>query len=355
MAKKTVKCVSWLSHLLNETLPKARTRLAAGAAARFVSRRIKLVDGSIITQYGKKGETVRIHMCYDLTHGCMDETHVTDNRTAESFALFNISSGDIYITDAGFGKGKQLQYIAERQADAVLRVTPNHLSLAEDSKGKKEINMVKKLDTEKKVIDFTCFVHTEKNKYVPVRIIASRLPEDKLEKAIKRKKRTAQRKRSVLKDKTLIFAGWVILMTTLDESYSALEILNLYRARWQIELLFKRIKQFFKVVRLRKASIQHSKALVLLWLIIWSLTERDVAAAEIRLQEKQEDLSDFSIWTMSGFFLNRFKVLIHSLLLTCYEADDVLLNIYNRLKNHKSSRLNQYSFFHFGSVSFLVA
>jgi len=34
-------------------------------------------------------------------------------------------------------------------------------------------------------------------------------------------------------------------MTSLDERYNAKDILELYRARWQIELLFKRIKQFF--------------------------------------------------------------------------------------------------------------
>ena len=94
-------------------------------------------------------------------------------------------------------------------------------------------------------------------------------------------------------------------MTSLGESYSAEDILKLYRARWQVELLFKRIKQFFKVTKLRAATVQHSKVLILLWLIIWSLTERQVVAAEIYLKAKQADMSRFSPWAMCGFFLHK--------------------------------------------------
>jgi len=145
-------------------------------------------------------------MSYDLTLGCMDEVLVTDHHIAESFEPFSIEPDSIYIADAGYGRGKKFEYIVSRQGDALLRVTPNHIRLAEDSKGQKKIDMVKKLDTHEDVIEFTCYIHATNKKYVPTRIIASRLPEDKLEAVIKRKKRTAQRKQSKLKAETLIYA-----------------------------------------------------------------------------------------------------------------------------------------------------
>ena len=347
--KKMSKSVPWLAHLLNETLP--RTKLAAEEKAGFEDRHVKLVDGSCVKQVGADGEVIRIHMCYDLTLGCMDEVSVTDHHTAESFVPFSITPGSIYIADAGFGKGKNLEYVVSRQADALFRVTPNLLALASDANGAERIDMVKKLDTRKDVVDFTCYVHTVDGKYVSARLIASRLPEDKAAEAVKRKKRTAQKKQNTLKKETLIYAEWVILMTTLGESYSAEDILKLYRARWQIELLFKRIKQFFKVTRLRAATVQHSKVLVLLWLIVWSLTERQVVAAEIYLKAKQADMSRFSPWAMCGFFLHTFKAMLNLLWFFCIDIDVDLLDIYKRLRNHKASRRNQYFEFCFSASS----
>lgn len=346
MAKKTAKCVPWLTYVLNETLPAAD--ISVFEKANPDRRRIKLIDGSCIKQVGLKGETLRIHMSYDLTLGCMDEVLVTDHHTAESFEPFTIEPGSIYIADAGYGRGRHYKYIVSRQGEALFRVTPNHISLAEDSNGQKKIDMVEKLDTQEDVIEFKCYIHTTTRNYVPARVIASRLPEDKFEVAIKRKKRTAQRRQTKLKSETLIYAQWVILMTSLDERYSAEDILALYRARWQIELLFKRIKQFFKVTRIKAATVQHSKALVLLWLIAWSLTEREVIAAEIYLRNKKADVSRISTWTMCSFFYQRFKAIVNSLWLFCYNTDVDLTDIYKRLRNHKSSRLNQYAEFSTG-------
>ena len=345
--KKIAKSGPWLAHVLNKTLPL--TKLAAKDKDGFENRHIKLVDGSCVKQAGTNGEVIRIHMCYDLTLGCMDEVSVTDQHTAESFVPFNITPGSIYMADAGFGKGKNLEYIVSRQADAIFRVTPNLLALASDAGGKEKIDMVEKLNTREDVVEFTCYVHTINGKYVPARLIANRLPEDKAAEAVKRKKRAAQKKQNVLKEETLVYAEWVILMTSLDEKYSAEDVLRLYRARWQIELLFKRIKQFFKVTRLRMATVQHSKVLVLLWLILWSVTERQVVAAEIYLKARQADMSRFSPWTMCGFFLHVFKSMLNQLWVFCFDIDTDLLDTYKRLCNHKARRNNQYFEFHFSA------
>jgi len=341
--KRTVKCVPWLGYILNETMPV--TALTAVEKADFNHRRVKLVDGTCVKQDGSKGETLRIHMCYDLTLGCMDDVAVTDHHTAESFEPFYIKPDCIYMADAGYGRGKNLEYIVSRKADAIIRVTPNNIRLAEDPRGKKRIDMTEKLGTDKKVVDFTCYIHTQNRKYIPVRIIASRLPEDKAEAAVKRKKRKANRNQQTLKDETLIYAEWVILMTSLPENYSAESILALYRARWQIELLFKRIKQFFKAAKVRAATAQHSKVLILMWLITWSLIEREVVAAKIYLIHKQADMSRFSPWTMHNLFFQRFKSILCSLWLTCIDFNTDLIEVYKRLQNHKSTRPNQYADF----------
>ena len=109
-----------------------------------------------------------------------------------------------------------------------------------------------------------------------------------------------------------------------------------------------------KVVRLRAATVQHSKVLVLLWLIIWSLVERQVVTAEIYLKARQAHMSRFSPWTMCGFFLQVFKSMLNQLWFYCIDIDIDLLDIYKRLCNHNARRKNQYYEFHFNaSCSFL--
>jgi len=341
MAKKISQTVPWLTHLLNALLPPIKMQGRDQAVLQGCT--VKIVDGTNIKQQGEKGEVIRAHMCYDLSHRRMEEVHVTDQHTAESLAVFTISPGCIYIGDAGYGKGKNYEYIVSGHADALLRVTPGQILLSQSPEGRQKIEMAHKLKTKKDMVEFSCYVHTEKRKYMPVRIIACRLPPDKAKQAIKRKKRDASKKQYELTEETLLYAQWMIVMTSLGEAYSAEKIVWLYRLRWQIELVFKRIKQYFKVTRLKAASLRHSTAIVLLMLIVWALTEREVVWAEMYLQSKQADMSRYSVWSMSGYYFHSLKATITRLLALCTDAAIDFLHVFHRLRNHKSSRHNQFA------------
>ena len=195
---------------------------------------VYLLDATTFKQVGEKGQEVRAHMCYNLTKGAMEDVVVTDNHTAESTKTFTIIPGHLYIADAGYGKGKGFGYVVSKKGNALFRFTPNLVNLAKDANGNTKIDMKKMLSTKSKLVEFTCYIHTEKGQYIPVRIIASRLPEDKELLAKERKMRTARRKQQKVKEETLVYAGWVILMTNLDSRHSAISLLDLYRSRWQI-------------------------------------------------------------------------------------------------------------------------
>jgi len=346
--KRILKCVPWLAYLLSDLM------ITFAKMDNTVYRKltVHLVDASTFKQEGPNGLELRLHMNYNLTTGTMEEVKITDKHTAESFANFKIKPSHLYIGDAGYGKGKQLEHLVSRKAHALFRITPHMVRLAEDNKGKKVIKMAEKLNTKKKFVELNCFVRTEKGRYLPVRIIASRLPEDKALLAKERKRRKASKNQQKLGEETLIYAEWVILMTTLDESYSAQYLLELYRARWQVELLFKRIKQFFKVQKLRKATLEHSEALVLLWLIIWAMAERQAIAAEIYLLNKHADMTLYSPWTMCDFFFRRFQATFNSLWAFCFDFKVHICDVYRLLCNNKQDRLNQYAYFRFGLGSF---
>jgi IS4 transposase len=75
----------------------------------------------------------------------------------------------------------------------------------------------------------------------PVRLIAMPLPPDKAEAARLKLKRDASRWLETLDPRSLVSAGFIVLVTSLPAEIPADEIWAAYRLRWQIELAFERL------------------------------------------------------------------------------------------------------------------
>ena len=74
-----------------------------------------------------------------------------------------------------------------------------------------------------------------------------KLPEEQARKAKKRKQRKTSKNQNQITQDTLFCSGWIVVITTLGIENSGEEILYLYRSRWQVERLFKRLKQNFSI------------------------------------------------------------------------------------------------------------
>src|SRR5712691_9697792 len=73
---------------------------------------------------------------------------------------------------------------------------------------------------------------------------------------------------------TLVVAGWVMLITTLDAGlWSAADVLYVYRARWQVELGFKKMKQLLRLNQIRSKHRTSVEATVRALLVAWALHE----------------------------------------------------------------------------------
>ncbi len=87
----------------------------------------------------------------------------------------------------------------------------------------------------------------------------------------------------------LFAAGWVLLITTLDAAdWSAVDILRLYRARWQIELLFKRIKQMLRMHSISCTRHDSVQATIRALLVAWVLQEQQAAHIRHLLQQVKQ-------------------------------------------------------------------
>jgi hypothetical protein len=324
----------------------------------FRCRNVKLIDATKIKQAGKGkrgGKELRVHMCYSLTAGCMYEVLVTDNHTSEKTAHFTIEEYDLFIADRAYGLCSNIKLFISGKADYLFRITPSHAALFEDAKGKKRIDAAKMICEAKKdnkdKIDIPCYIRDGKE-YILTRLVMGILPEDKREKAVGRAIRNAKKKKvKEMKPETLDYAEWVILLTSLSkEEYSAEAILKLYKCRWQVELLFKNIKQSLHIVKLPAASLAHSETLVLLWILLWSIAEQEAFKTEIYAIENGEDMSTYPMFPLQREQLRQVKINIGYYSSEENTPESSASDI-RHLRSHKAERSNQCAEHRFGKVS----
>jgi IS4 transposase len=93
------------------------------------------------------------------------------------------------------------------------------------------------------------------------RLCAVRKSEEAAAQARRRIERKAQQGGPKTKPETLQYAGYVMVFTTVPESdFSTAEVLEWYRVRWQIELIFKRLKTLAELGSLPKHDDQSARA-----------------------------------------------------------------------------------------------
>lgn len=273
--KRLRQCRPWLTWLLSELLA-ANVATAPDLLAR--QRRILLVDATRLRQIGGSGDDWRAHLAYDLLAARMGQVRVTDRKGAEKLAHFELQAGDITVADSGYGYRKQLAFARSKQADVVLRVCLATFPLEQDD-GQPFDASAWVLSQHASLAEWQGWCRIDGKRY-KVRLIASKLPADKVAAIRKRKRRKAQKAGRRIRSQTLQLASWLLLITTLDASWSGCDVLRLYQARWQVELLFKRLKQLLRVADLRCHKREAVEATVQALLVAWALQEQ--LSAEVR-------------------------------------------------------------------------
>ncbi len=153
-----------------------------------------------------------------------------------------------------------------------------------------------------------------------MRVVLFHLPKDQAQRARESKAAKARAKGKQLKDETLWWAEWVVIVTTLcEQDWPDALILRLYRARWQIELLFKRMKTFLQMHVLRLKQIERARLVVHLLLIGWALYEQEAQLMrevfqKIATEADQERMEPvecvLSTWTLTAIGVQHLKQIV---------------------------------------------
>lgn len=205
------------------------------------------LDGSVTVAPGPTGAGGRLHIGLRLADLAVVGAQVSTTDEGETLRRFSWSPNQLVIGDRGYANPAGIAHVVSHDADVLVRVNRGALPLYDMEE--ERIDLVAWTRTLKGRGAWTrvAFVHDgATGTQIRGRLIAKRLPADKIADAERRVRREVGDDPIALE-----MAQWLLLFTTAPESrLGSDDIINAYRLRWQVELLFKRWKSICNLDKL---------------------------------------------------------------------------------------------------------
>jgi len=224
---------------------------------------VQIADGTEVTEPGPTGSTWRIHYVIGLPSLRCSSVEVTDSEGrghGETLARFAVSAGDLLLGDRAYGTARGIDHIVKRGGDVIVRFGWNNLPLwRTQDKGFDLFAHLRRLHGTA-IGDWPAFVQHEK-RFIPGRVCAVKKSRQAAEESQKRVRRKSQKNGSQILPQTLEAAEYAFVFTTVPTSALApTHVLEFYRGRWQVELVFKRLKSLMSLGHLRKTDERSARA-----------------------------------------------------------------------------------------------
>ena len=241
--------------------------------------KIRVVDGSTIQEPGATGSTWRIHYSILLPSLQCDEVLVTSPKIGESLKRFTVHPGDLFLGDRGFAHRAGISHVVNGGGDVIVRINLTNVPLAKQNG--KPFPLLSRLRTltGTKLGDWDVWVSYD-NMMIPGRVCALKKNKKAAEKARRKALKENSRKGRTVNPDTIEAAGYIFVFSTLDCRFGPISILEMYRGRWQIELVFKRLKSIIGIGHLKKSDLEAAKAWIHGKLLVAFLIEALIVAGE---------------------------------------------------------------------------
>jgi hypothetical protein len=255
--KVSGRWLRWIAHELVEGLRKRD-----GEAEQQPKFRVRVVDGTVVSEPGATGTDWRLHYSLELETLRCDSFLVTTAKEGETLQRFKVQAGDLLLADRGYCGRNGIVHVVASDGHVIVRYHSTNLPL-HNRRGRRwdPLKHLRKLAAGK-VGDWDVWLrHPDTGHLLKGRLCAVRKSAEAAAKARHKVRRKASKERNVLKKETLEHAGYVTVFTTVNRhALSGGKVLSLYRDRWQVELVFKRLKGLVKLGALPKTEGESCKA-----------------------------------------------------------------------------------------------
>ena len=225
---------------------------------------VRALDGTLVKEPGRSGSLWRIHYSLRIPSLVCDHLELTPTKgagTGETLGRFAASPGDLVLADRGFCKPSGVEALDGQGAAVMVRLNTSSLPLFREDGSRfalaAEVGKLKETGTEG---DWQVWVHGTRG-HIAGRLCAVRKSEEAATRARRHIEKKAQQGGPKPKPETLQYARYVMVFTTIPASrFRTMEVLEWYRVRWQIELVFKRLKTLAELGALPKHADDSARA-----------------------------------------------------------------------------------------------
>ena len=225
---------------------------------------VRALDGTLVKEPGRSGSLWRIHYSVRIPSLVCDHFELTPTKgvgTGETLGRFAASPGDLVLADRGFCQPSGVEALDHQSANVIVRLNTSTLPLWSEDGSRfglaEEIGKLQQIGMER---EWRVWVPGTKGR-IAGRLCAIRKSEEAAALARRQIRRKAQQGGPKPKPETLQYACYVMVFTTVPaHRFSTAEVLEWYRVRWQIELVFKRLKTLAEFGALPKHADQSARA-----------------------------------------------------------------------------------------------
>jgi hypothetical protein len=273
--KRLKNAESWLRWLAEQTRGISRVPALAHG------RRLRAVDATSVSEPGSTGTDWKLHYCVNLGDLQCDFFELTDvENGGETFRRVPVRAKDIMLGDRIYATPPGVAHIMDSGGDVMVRLNRQTLPLSNGKGDRLEVLRLLKGIRIGRPYEWKARVQHPKTGWLHGRFVAIKLSAEATRLARKRLNRRASRRQQVLSKESWQAAQYLMIWTSLPDAFDASSILEIYRLRWQIELVFKRMKSIMGLGHLPKTDPDSSRAWLHGKLFVALLVERMIEAAK---------------------------------------------------------------------------
>lgn len=243
---------------------------------------VRVIDATVVKEPGPTGSCWRVHYAMSLPTLCCTELYVTESAgtgNGERFSRFAVARGDLFLGDRAYGRAGDIAHVVQSGGAVITRFAWNALPLWVNGKRFDLLSHLRRLRGSAPS-DWSVQVEY-KGQLIAGRVCAVKRSRQAVEQAQRQACRKAQKNGGQVAPETLAAAQYVFVFTTLTaQQLGPTAVLEFYRGRWQVELVFKRLKSILALGHLHKHDEQSARAWLHGKLFVAVLLETMLRAAE---------------------------------------------------------------------------
>jgi hypothetical protein len=269
LLKRLRQAERWLSWMAQQ--------LRGSGAGLGTDRVCVAVDATTVTEPGPTGSLWRVHWCVNLSSLRCEFFEVTDTHGGEKFARFPIAKDQLVMGDRGYSMPGGIDYVREQGGHVLVRVNSASLPLYRDKGQDKKMNVLSRTRGMKvgEIRAWPAWVRGSEGRWHKGRLVAVKRSLSATRRELRRWRRNTKSRHRKLTPRVKAMARYVLVWTSLAASEAGgKKVMRCYRARWQLELVFKRAKSIMGLGQLPKYSDASSRAWLSGKLLVAMLVEK---------------------------------------------------------------------------------